>query len=473
MTLQKIKFKKALLKDQWHDNVCLTISNDGLISDIQINDTREATRDIQVMDAYALPGMANVHSHAFQRAMAGLAEYATSATNNLGDSFWTWRDVMYRFAQKISPEDLYHIARQLYLEMVLAGYTTVGEFHYLHHQPGGQPYDNPAEMSIVIAQAAKDAGLNLTHLPVLYMSSGFGGSPLNEHQARFGHTVDHYCRLLDHLHGTFNGNQSQKFGPKLGIAFHSLRAVPPEAINEVITHLDRLDPTAPRHIHIAEQMKEVEDCLNWSGQRPVEWLLDHQDLDERWCLIHATHMTIQESESLAKTGAVAGLCPTTEANLGDGLFSLKQYFDQGGRIAIGSDSQISVSPLEELRLLEYGQRLKYHSRNIGATDGQPHTGTSLYLNTLKGGARATGFDCGVIEVGRRADMIMLDPASPLLIGTPDKYLLDRLIFSGNQSPVKHVMIGGKWVVRDRTHPGAEEITNVFRNTMERLAKILD
>jgi len=417
--MQRIKFTKALLSGQWHDNVMLKIDDQGFIAAIEHQgddkpDARIADPDITVIDGFALPGMPNCHSHAFQRAMAGLAEYSTS--NN--DSFWTWRDVMYRFAQSITPDDLYHIARQLYLEMVTAGYTSVAEFHYLHHQKGGQPYDNPAEMSLAIMEAARDVGLHLTHLPVLYGSSGFGGMPLSEEQARFGHDIDHYCSLWDQLDKITKNNPRQN----LGAAFHSLRAVSPEDMVRAVHHVRCQNPEAPLHIHIAEQMKEVEDCLEWSGQRPVEWLLNHQLLNENWCLIHATHMTAQETKAVALSGAVVGICPTTEANLGDGLFPLRPYLDQGGRIAIGSDSHISVSPVDELRLLEYGQRLKFQSRNITASPAQPHSGNNLYHKALKGGAQAAGLNAGAIEIGRRADLITLNPVSPLMVGTPDKYL---------------------------------------------------
>jgi len=469
LKMQKIHFTKARLKNQWHDHVTLTLDDRGRISDIRTGDQAPGP-DTERVAGYALPGMPNIHSHAFQRAMAGLAEYRTSGGAGRRDSFWTWRDVMYRFAQKLSPDDLYHIARQLYVEMLRAGYTAVAEFHYLHHQPGGAPYDNPAEMSLAISRAAADAGLDLTLLPVLYQAAGFGGQPLSPEQARFGHSAAQYCQLLDLLHDSFQDDPTRR----LGVAFHSLRAVPPESFDPVIRHLDSLSPDAPIHIHIAEQTKEVEDCRQWSGQRPVEWLLAHQALNERWCLVHATHLTENETSTLAQSGAVAGICPTTEANLGDGLFPLKSYLDQGGRIAIGSDSHISVSPVEELRLLEYGQRLHHQSRNIVATAEQPHTGERLYQASLQGGRRAMGRrDAGAIAVGRRADLIVLDATSPLLCATPDRYLLDRFIFSGNDNPVKDVMVAGRWRIRDRHHPQAAAIAGDFRRTMTRLMTLLD
>ncbi len=456
--MQKIKFDKALLGDQWHEDVTVDIDDHGLITQVGFSGEKDGNR--QIVRGFVLPGMPNVHSHAFQRAMAGLAEYSTGHM----DSFWTWREVMYRFARKIGPDDLYDIARQLYLEMVMAGYTSVCEFHYLHHQPGDSPYGNRAEMSWAIMRAAEDVGIALTHLPVLYMSSDFGGAALHDEQARFGHGVGQYCHLLDQLYHDIKGRENQR----LGVAFHSLRAVPPKAIDQVISHMNGLDDTAPLHIHIAEQMKEVEACLDWSGRRPVEWLLDHQPLDDRWCLVHATHMTDGEITGLARSGAVVAVCPTTEANLGDGFFPLKDYLDQGGQMAIGSDSHISVSPVAELRLLEYGQRLKYQQRNIAANKTRPHTGHNLYLDALQGGRAASGLNSGVIEVGKRADFIILDAASPLLAGGSDDHILDRFIFSGNVNPVRDVMIGGKWVVRDKKHAGSEMITGKFNDCMARI-----
>jgi len=462
--MQKITFTKAFVGDHWQDNVLLDINDHGLITAIHTDVDQKTAAHTEFVDGYALSGMPNSHSHAFQRAMAGLTEYATSGKEN----FWTWRDVMYRFAQMVTPDDLYHIARQLYLEMAMAGYTSVAEFHYLHHQAGGQPYDNPTEMSLSIIEAAKDVGLNLTHLPVLYMSSGFGGGPLQDQQARFGHTSDAYCILWHQLHQILNDHTKQK----LGAAFHSLRAVTPQALDAVVTHVRGYDDTAPLHIHMAEQMSEVDDCVAWSGQRPVEWLLNHHNLDAGWCLVHATHMTEYETQALAESGAVVSLCPTTEANLGDGFFPLKSYLDSGGRIAIGSDSHISVSPIAELRLLEYGQRLIFQKRNIAATQEMPHTGQRLYCTALKGGAQAAGFNSGRLEVGKTADLITIDPASPLLVGTPDKYLLDRYIFNGNHCPVKDVMTAGKWIVKDRNHPKSEEIGKNFCVTMKKLGRLL-
>lgn len=451
--MKRIIFSNALLPSGWAHNVELEIDDQGIIIKISPDFTGEGLK----RDGYALPGMNNIHSHAFQRAMAGLAEYSTSDT----DSFWTWRDIMYRFADKITVADLEVIATQLYLEMLKAGFVTVSEFHYLHHNEDGN-----LGMSHAIINAASSAGIGLCHLPVLYNASGFGGLPLEEKQKRFGHDIDGYINLLDELSSVIQKSKNQN----LGVALHSLRAVPENVLKEC---LDRNPTTGPIHIHISEQIQEVNECVAWSGKRPVEWLYDNVDVDERWCLIHATHLNDKEVRAIARSGAVVGLCPATEANLGDGLFPLSAYLDNGGLMAIGSDSHISVSITEELRLLEYGQRLKHQKRNIATSKKEMHTGTNLYLNALKGGAQASGFDNGALEIGKRADIIVLDQASPLLAGTPDKHIVDRFIFNGNVNPVKNVFVGGNEVISNYKHAGEEQITSQFISTMKRLQKVLD
>ncbi len=450
--MKSIIFKSALLTTGWAQNVRIDIDERGFVS--QISENAEATVD--VVSGYAIPGMNNIHSHAFQRAMAGLAEYSTSSN----DSFWTWRDIMYRFAAKISPNDLYAVASQLYVEMLKGGYVSVSEFHYLHHDEIGS-----MNMSRAIMNAAKDAGIALCHLPVLYMASGFGGNPLKEEQKRFGHTVDDYLMLLEGLRSEVNQNANQH----LGMAFHSLRAVEIEAMKKCL--MVRKD--GPIHIHIAEQKQEVNDSVAHYGMRPVEWLYNNFDVDKNWCLVHATHLNGGEITAIARSGAVAGLCPTTEANLGDGLFPLPEYLETGGEVAIGSDSHISVSVSEELRLLEYGQRLSHQKRNIASSIDNPHTGTNLYLKSASGGARASGFDNGAIEVGRRADIVVLDDRSPILVGTPDESVFDRYIFSGNVNVTRDVYIAGEKVISDYKHVHEEQIFEKFRQTVEGLQKMLD
>lgn len=406
---------------------------------------------------FVLPGMPNLHSHAFQRAMAGLAERRGSGE----DSFWTWRETMYAFAEAIDPDDLKAIATQLYVEMVKAGYTQVCEFHYLHHGPRGVPYADPAAMSLALIEAAKDAGIGLTLLPVLYMTGGFDGRPLTERQQRFRHDVGQYVSLLERL------VPMQDDMLRIGIALHSLRAVPEEAMRALLaTGLCR---DMPIHIHIAEQIGEVQDCLAARGARPVEWLLDHADIDRRWTLIHATHLTPQETHRLAKTGAVAGLCPTTEANLGDGLFPLGEFIDAGGVLGIGSDSHISVSPVEELRWLEYGQRLITRHRNVAARRAEESVGTTLWQRALVGGTQASGVDVGRLAHGARADLLVLDDRSPLLAARSEADVIDSFLFAGNTPLVRDVMVGGQWRVRDFSHAIEDRAATDYRGVVERLA----
>ncbi len=405
---------------------------------------------------WVLPGMPNLHSHAFQRAMAGLAERKGKAD----DSFWSWREAMYGFAATIGPDQLQAIAAQLYVEMLKAGYTHVCEFHYLHHQPDAKPYAEPAAMSLALIAAAREAGIGLTLLPVLYMSGGFDGRALTERQRRFGHDVDGYLRLLD----TLQAHASEDL--RVGIALHSLRAVPEQAMREVLA--SPLASTSPIHIHIAEQVGEVQDCLATRGARPVEWLFDHADVDARWCLVHATHLTEAETAQIATSDAVVGLCPTTEANLGDGLFPLPGYLDAGGALGIGSDSHISISPVEELRWLEYGQRLQTRHRNIAAQHPGDSVGETLWRAALRGGAQASGFLIGQLREGARADLIVLDDASPLLAARDEHSVIDSFLFAGNTPLVRDVMTGGRWQVRGFQHRDEERIAARYRQAVTAL-----
>jgi len=391
--------------------------------------------------------------------MAGLAEHQTRAD----DSFWTWREIMYGFAARIGPDELQAIAAQLYVEMLKAGYTSVCEFHYLHHQPDGTPYADPAAMSQALIAAAREAGIGLTLLPTLYLSGGFDGRALSERQRRFGHDIDRYLALIELLRAL----QSPQCN--VGIALHSLRAVPETAMHAVLDAAAAFGQRFPIHIHIAEQIGEVQDCLAVRNARPVEWLLDHAPVDARWTLVHATHMTPDETARVARSGVTVSVCPTTEANLGDGLFPLRAYLDAGGSFAIGSDSHISVSPVEELRWLEYGQRLAARRRNIAVSARHPSVGETLYAGALRGGAASTQRDVGVLDEGRRADLIVLDEHAVQLVARGPAHLLDAWIFAGNASLVRDVMVGGEWRVRDGKHRDEENIAARYRRVVEKLA----
>jgi formimidoylglutamate deiminase len=451
-------FDNVLGADGWVSPGFVIVDEDGVIADVSATAPDGAVENI---GGIAVPGMANLHSHAFQRAMAGLSEFRTDAAQ---DSFWTWRDLMYRFVGKLTPDDLEAIAAQLYVEMLKSGYTAVGEFQYLHHDRDGTPFGNTAEMTLRSLAAARETGIGATFLPVLYQFSGFGGQKPGDAQRRFINDGDGFLRIYETISAETDADKNLQ----TGVAPHSLRAAGEDAIRQVT---GAIHPAAPIHIHIAEQEKEVADCQAWSGMRPVELLYDRLVVDGRWCLIHATHMTESESRNAAASGAIAGLCPTTEANLGDGLFDLPGWLDADGALGIGSDSHISVSPVEELRWLEYGQRLRDRGRNI-AGDAGVSTGRRLFDLAVSGGARALGRAGPKGEVGlsagARADIVVLDPDAPLFAGQSRETLLESWIFSGNVPVVKDVFVGGKQVVADGHHPAEEKIAARYRNVLSTL-----
>ena len=451
--------ESALLPDGWARDVLFEIAPDGALAAVTADAAPGAA---PLAGGVVLPGMPNLHSHAFQRAMAGLAERAGPGE----DSFWTWREVMYGFVRALTPEQVEAIAAQLYVEMLKAGYTAVGEFHYLHHDPEGRPYADPAEMSHRTIAAARTAGIGITQLPVLYGFADFGGGEARPGQRRFLHQPDAFLRLVEIL---IEGMRDDP-NVRVGIAPHSLRAVTHDTLTAALDGLDALDGTAPIHIHIAEQHSEVGDCIAWCGLRPVEWLLQNAAVGPRWCLVHATHVTGEEVRRLAESGAVAGLCPTTEANLGDGVFPAVAYLEAGGGFGIGSDSHISVSPIEELRWLEYGQRLIAQRRNLLARGPEsPSVGARLFGDALAGGAQALGRPIGRLAPGARADLLVIDPERPNLYGRSDDLLLDAMIFAGNGNPVTGVMVGGAWVVRDGRHPREDEILAAYKTAIAELA----
>jgi formimidoylglutamate deiminase len=445
-TTSVLHLEKALTPDGWRRDVRVTIDA-GAISSIEIGAAAQAGDQRHTI---GVPGVANVHSHAFQRAMAGLAERRGASADN----FWSWRETMYRFALKMTPDQVEAVAAQAYVEMLEAGFTRVGEFHYLHHAPDGRAYDDVGEMAARIAAATEATQIGLTLLPVFYAHSDFGGAPPNDAQRRFICDLDLYGRLVDRARGLVRTLD----GADVGSAPHSLRAVTPSELEAVV----RLAGRGPLHIHIAEQIAEVEACLAWSGARPVEWLLDHADVGPRWSLIHATHMTAEETRRLAASGAVAGLCPITEANLGDGIFNAPDFVGRGGRFGIGTDSNVQISLADELRLLEYGQRLFHRARNVfGEPSGS--TGRALFDGAQRGGELALGRASGLCA-GADADIVTLRPDT---IGPDDDDVLDAWIFSGG-AWVDRVYARGHLIVCDGEHVARGAIRDRFRATMLQL-----
>ncbi|KJA10399.1 N-formimino-L-glutamate deiminase [Acidovorax temperans] len=445
----------ALLPTGWARNVLIAWDGAGRIAQVAPGATAPA--GVPTAAGPVIPGMPNLHSHAFQRAFAGLTEYRGQAE----DSFWSWRNLMYRFAQRITPESLEAIATWLYIEMLEAGYTSVCEFHYVHHDTDGRPYADDATLSLALLRAARTAGIAITLLPVLYQTSGFGGKPPRADQVRFIRSTDNMLSLLERL-----APAVQAQGAVLGLAPHSLRAVPPDSLAAAVQGLTALNPQAPIHIHIAEQTQEVDDCIAWSGQRPVQWLLNHAPVDERWCLVHATHMTPDEYAGAARTGAVAGICPTTEANLGDGIFDMPLWLQQGGRWGVGSDSHACVNAAEELLMLEYGQRLSRRQRNVLASRSQPEVATAMALQAVQGGAQASGrWGAGAaagIAVGQSADWVVLDAQHVALRSLPAPAMLSAHVFASHRtSAIDSVWVGGARRVAQGRHALHDSAASAF------------
>lgn len=443
-------FERALVGESLAENVLVEVDGEGVISTVRADAPATGSGRIE---GIALPGMANLHSHAFQRAMAGLTERASEGGNN----FWAWRQTLYRVLAELSAGDIEAIATILYMEMLKAGYTSVGEFHYLHHRPDGKPYSSVAVTSEAIFKAANAAGLALTHLPALYMTSGFGDDHLSVEQRRFYNDYGRFSGLLKEIVSLAEGYSNIS----VGLALHSLRAVPQAVIGPAIQLIEGMAPGAPIHIHIAEQDQEVADCLNFYDAHPVEWLLKQVRIDQRWCLVHATHLDANELMRFADSGAIAGLCPTTEANLGDGIFPLKRFLEAGGRFGIGSDSHVSIDPREELRLLEYGQRLFHLERSVATDAVHAHPGPNLWSRAAEGGATALGRKAGRLEAGYQADIVVVDANSPAIMGADGLAAVDSFVFTGAANPVRYVLVGGEWQVRKGVHVREQEILAEF------------
>lgn len=450
--MSRLHFASALLPSGWANDVQVVIAA-GAIAAVTPGVAPAASDE---RHAIALPGLASLHSHAFQRGMAGLAELRGDST----DTFWTWRETMYRFALAMTPDDVAAVATLLYVEMLEQGFTRVGEFHYLHHDGDGSHYTDPAEMAARIAQASEASGIGLTLLPSFYAHGSFGGGAPHDGQRRFICSVDQFAKLMAASRKAI----ANLADANIGIAPHSLRAVAPDELTAIIPLADG----GPVHIHAAEQVKEVEDCLAWSGRRPVQWLLEHAPVDQRWCLIHATHTTNEEVNAFARTGAVAGLCPITEASLGDGIFPAREFLDAGGLFGVGTDSNVLVGVADELRQLEYGQRLKHRVRNVLSGGAGRSTGRTLFDDALAGGARALAQPIAGLTPGARADIVTLDTAHPSLAGRTRDAVIDGWIFATGSGAIDCVWAGGNKVVEGGQHQLRQAARERFNASVRRL-----
>jgi formimidoylglutamate deiminase len=444
--------RQALLPQGWAADVLLEWDDAGTL--LSVTPGAVQAPGIDSADL-VLPGIVNLHSHAFQRALGGLTETAGDSP----DSFWTWRELMYRFARSITPEQIEAIAAQLFSECLRHGYTAVCEFHYVQRAPDGALYARPAETAERVVAASRAAGIGLTMLPVLYSYAGFGERPLGSDQQRFRTDPAQVLRMVEALE-PLRGGQLE-----VGAAPHSLRAASIAQIQELA---QALPADRPLHIHLAEQQAELLQCHDATGMRPLRYLSEHVALDARWCLVHATHIDADEVDRIADSGAVAGLCPSTEANLGDGIFPLAQFIAAGGRFGIGSDSHVSQSPVEELRWLEYGQRLQHQRRNVAVSHTQRRVGEFLWQGALQGGAQASGRKVGALAAGMRADLLVLDSDHPNLDGTAPEDVLGAFVFAGNDNLVRDVLAGGRWVVRAGRHVDQDAIARRYKQALAEL-----
>ena len=447
---------QALTAGGWQRDVRIELGANGRIAALE-SGCPAAGHRVGVL----LPAPTNLHSHAFQRAMAGLTERRGPDPR---DSFWTWRRLMYRFLERLDPDEFESIAAFAQMQMLEAGFAAVAEFHYVHHQPGGAPYDRLSELSDRIVAAASETGIGLTVLPVLYRHGGCGGKPLGAAQLRFGNSPERFARLREEAEAAVRALDADAC---TGVAIHSLRAVDPEGV----AFAAALAPRAPVHIHSADQTAEVEEVEACFGARPVEWLLANAGVDERWCLVHATHMTPGETAGLAGSGAVAGLCPITEASLGDGIFDGARYQVQGGRFGVGTDSNIRISLAEELRMLEYSQRLRDRARAVLARPGES-TGRTLFEAAARGGAQAAMRDAGTLAPGRLADLVALDAEAADLAGKQGDTLLDSFVFAGGDAMITDVWSAGRHVVENGRHVRHDEIAGRYVGAINRLKEIL-
>lgn len=448
-------FDNALVGGAWRRNVGLEWDDSGRI--LSIAPDSKAAPDMERVKGAIVPGLANLHSHSFQRAIAGVSESLGAG----GDTFWTWRQAMYRAVERLTPENLRAVASLAFAEMLEGGFTAVAEFHYIHNAPDGRPYADRAVMAQAIVEAAAETNMGLSLLPVFYAHGGFGGKPLETAQRRFGSDLDGFGKLVEDSEAALKALP----GSALGIAPHSLRAVAPQELQTLVQNYSG----RPFHIHAAEQVREVEECVAALGRRPVEWLLDEMSVGRDWCLVHSTQLTVAETSRLAQSGAVAGLCPVTEANLGDGIFAAAAYLKAGGRLGVGTDSNIRIDAAEELRQLEYSQRLRDKARNVLAEQGRS-TGRRLFDAAVASAAPVLARPVGALEPGNRADFVALDTDHLSMIGRTDDTWLDSWIFAAGKEAVREVWVGGRRVVREGRHIAAETIRRRYAGVLGQLTE---
>ncbi|ELR71049.1 Formiminoglutamic iminohydrolase [Fulvivirga imtechensis AK7] len=454
--MKSYKFKALLQQEGWIDNAVVTIDNSGIIKEISAGTAGEA----EVVNGFAMPGFQNAHSHAFQYAMAGIAE--RHENHEAADDFWTWREAMYQLALTMEPEDIEHVATMLYAEMVRHGYTHVAEFHYLHHDKNGQPYNNLAEHGERLIAAAANAGIKITLVPMFYQKGGFGMDPQPRQRRFISPTIADYFRLLEASHNATRAYE----GASLGYGIHSLRAVQPSDINTTIKEGPK---NIPFHIHIAEQLKEIEDAKIYLKQRPVEWLLNNTEVTDHFHLVHATHLTKEEIHGIARSGANVVLCPSTEGNLGDGIFPLKEFQKKGGRWSIGTDSHVGLNPLEELRILDYGQRLTSHQRNTFVASGEPDSGAYGYKQALLAGRKAMGNEnTYYFEAGKPFDAVVYNAEAALLASSSAENRLSSIVYAADVAMTLGTIINGKWKVKNNIHSDHRDIVNNFVQCVAKL-----
>ncbi|MTI21227.1 formimidoylglutamate deiminase [Fulvivirga sp. RKSG066] len=455
--MKKLFFKKILINEGWQNDAMIELNENGLISNIEFN--QEAANDVEIVNGFAIPGFQNAHSHAFQYAMAGVAERHEHASN---DDFWAWRETMYQIALTMSPDDLENVATMLYTEMLRHGYTHVAEFHYLHHDKNGKCYENIAEHGARLVAAAEKAGIKITLVPMFYQKGGFGMEAQPRQKRFISPTSQDYFKLLEASKAVCSNSDHAT----IGWGIHSLRAVEPGIIKETI---ESAPQNLPFHIHISEQKKEVLDAQEYLRMRPVEWLLANTPVNENFHLVHATHLSFKEIQDLASSHAHVVLCPSTEGNLGDGIFPLRTYQNLGGKWSIGTDSHVGLNPLEELRLLDYGQRLTTHGRNTFVSEQESDSGTYGLNQALLSGRKAMGNSCKqYFGVGQPFDAVVYNADFPLFSTSSNKTLTSTIVYSGDASATLGTIVNGDWVIKNHMHEQFEEISKKFKETIKQL-----